>query len=84
MNVNKLKGKIIEKGMNVEKLAGIIGLDRSTLYRKINDFEKITIGEVERIKNALELTDEEATSIFFDLDVASRATYAKAETHEQA
>ena len=65
MNINKLKAKIVEKRMNVETLAELIGVDRSSLYRKLNNFEKITIGEANKIKSALELTDEEANNIFF-------------------
>lgn len=65
MDVNKLKGKIVEKGMNVEKLAELISVDRSSMYRKLNNFEKITIGEANKIKSVLDLTDEEANSIFF-------------------
>ena len=64
MELNKLKGKITEKGLNVENLAELIGVDRSSLYRKLNNFEKIKIGEARKIKKVLELTDEEATSIF--------------------
>lgn len=64
MKTNKLKAKIIEKGLNVEALADKIGLERSTLYRKLNNFEKISIGEAIRMKVALEMTDDEAISIF--------------------
>lgn len=64
MNLNKLKAKIVELGMNVEMLADKIGMERSTLYRKLNKFEKITIGEAIRMKDALNMTDEEATDIF--------------------
>lgn len=64
MNVNKLKGKITEKGLSVEKLAQQIGVDRSSLYRKLNNAEKITIGEATRMKDVLEMTPEEATLIF--------------------
>lgn len=66
MNINKLKAKIVEKGMNVEKLAELIEVDRSSLYRKLNNFEKITIGEAMKMKSALEMTDEEASSIFLN------------------
>ena len=66
MNTGKLKGKIIEKGLNVEKLAESIGVDRSSLYRKLNQFEKITIGEARKIKAVLSLTNEEATEIFLN------------------
>ena len=64
MKLNKLKAKIVEKGMNVEALADAIGIDRSSLYRKLNKFEKITIGEAMKIKEVLELSDAEATDIF--------------------
>lgn len=64
MNVNKLKGKIVESGMNVETLALKIGVDRSSLYRKLNNCDKLTIGEARKIKAALCLTSEEACDIF--------------------
>lgn len=65
VNVNKLKGKIVEKGMNVETVAKRIDVDRSSMYRKLNNFEKITIGEARKLKDVLELSDEEASAIFF-------------------
>lgn len=65
MKILKLKGKMVEKGMNVETLASIIGIDRATLYRKFNDGEKITVGEAVKINDALNLTREEAYDIFF-------------------
>lgn len=64
MKLNKLKAKIVELGLNVETLADRIGMERSTLYRKLNNFEKITIGEAVRMKDALNMTDAEATDIF--------------------
>lgn len=64
MKLNKLKARIIEKGMSVEMLADAIGKERSTLYRKLNNFEKITIGEAAKIKVALEMTDKDAIDIF--------------------
>ena len=67
MDLNKLKGKIVEKGWNVEKLAEYIGVDRSSMYRKLNNFEKITIGEAKKITSALELSNEDASSIFLGI-----------------
>jgi len=69
VNVNKLKGKIVEKGMNIGQLADKIYIDRSTLYRKINN-NSLTIKEVNLICEALELTYKEAMSIFFNQVVA--------------
>lgn len=71
MNVNKLKGKIVEKGMNVSKVAFHLGIDQSTLYRKLNNQgETLTIGEANRIVSFLDLTEDEAMSIFFNRTVA--------------
>ena len=66
MNVNiaKLKGKMVEMGFTVETLAIAIGIDRSTLYRKLEAIEKFTVGEARKIKVVLNLTNEEATLIF--------------------
>lgn len=66
MNVNKLKGKMVEKGMNVETVAKSIGIDRASLYRKLNDLEKITVGDASKIKSILDISNEEAIEIFFN------------------
>ncbi|AUJ26587.1 helix-turn-helix domain-containing protein [Virgibacillus dokdonensis] len=74
MNVNKLKGKIVENEMNIRELAEKIGVDRSTLYRKLNNKgDTLSIKEANRIVYVLNLTKEEATAIFFNIDVASCA-----------
>lgn len=64
MQLNKLKAKMVEKGINADILADVIGVDRSSMYRKMNNFEKITIGEAKLIKTALEMSDEDAIAIF--------------------
>ena len=55
---------MVEREINVEKLATMIGIDRSSLYRKLNNAEKITIGEARKMKEVLEMTDGEACEIF--------------------
>lgn len=65
MNIPKLKGKIVERGINVETLAERIGIDRSTLYRKMDAGERFTVAEAIKIKDVLDLTNDEAMSIFF-------------------
>lgn len=64
MNISKLKGKIVEKEMNVEVLADKIGVNRATLYRKLANAENITIGEALKMKAALGMSNEEANEIF--------------------
>lgn len=65
MNVKKLKSKLLEKGMNVEDLAKKMGVDRSTLYRRLSDRKKMTIKAAQEIKDAIPLTSNEARDIFF-------------------
>jgi DNA-binding transcriptional ArsR family regulator len=64
MNIQRLRAKIVEREMNVEQLAEIIGMTGPTLYRKLRAPLKITIGEAIQMKDVLELTDEEALDIF--------------------
>ena len=66
MNILKLKGKMVETQHSVDSLAEKIGVDRSTLYRKIECGEKFTIGEAQRIKEALSLSNDEIIAIFFN------------------
>jgi DNA-binding phage protein len=66
VNLNKLRGKIVENELNVSKLATSLGIDRSTLYRKLNEEgDKLTIKEANQIVDILHLSKEEAMSIFF-------------------
>lgn len=75
VNINKLKGKIVEQGMNIEELARKIGVDKSTLYRKIhNKGETFTIKEANLICEALSLTGQEATAIFFSDHVVKQGS----------
>lgn len=79
MNVKKLKGKIIEKGTNVAELAKIIGVNKSTLYRKLkNNGDDISIKEAKSMINALQLNSEEVNAIFFNQFIACNATREKA------
>lgn len=66
MNVSALKGKMVEKNINAETLAERIGIDRSTMYRKLGNLEKVTIGEARKIATVLGLTGTEASAIFLD------------------
>ena len=65
MKINKLKAKVVEKEMNIEMLAKKLGINQSSLYRKLNNAgEKITIGEAVKMKKILDIKDEEAIDIF--------------------
>lgn len=64
MNANKLKGKIVERGLNIAKTADLTGINKSSLYRKLNGFDTFTVYEAAKLKEVLGLTNLEALEIF--------------------
>lgn len=69
LDVQKLKGKIVEKGKSVETLSREIGINPSTFYRKLNN-NSFEINEADRIARILSLSGAEAAAIFFSQYVA--------------
>ena len=69
LDVQKLKGKIVEKGKSVESVSAELGINPATFYRKLknNSFE---INEADKLVDILSLTSDEAISIFFSNAVA--------------
>lgn len=71
VNVNKLRGKIVERGLNVESLANMLSMNKSTLYRHLNGGgEGFSIKEANAIAQALDLNYDELMDIFFSSSVA--------------
>lgn len=71
VNVNKLKAKMIELGMNVEDLSLKIGMDKATFYRRLTARgETFSIKEADLISRELMLTKDEVNAIFFSQYVA--------------
>lgn len=69
LDVQKLKGKIVEKGKSVESVSAELGINPATFYRKLknNSFE---INEADKLVDILSLTSDEAIAIFFSNAVA--------------
>lgn len=65
VNINLLRGKIVERGTNVSEVAEKMGIDKATLYRRIADGDAFTIGEAQKITDILNLSHDEAVAIFF-------------------
>ncbi len=63
VDVDKLNGKIAERRTSKEALADAIGVDRSTLYRRISN-GKLLVEDAHKISEALSLTKAEAIEIF--------------------
>ena len=70
VNVEKLIDKIESKGITIFKLAKVIGVNTSTVYRRFNNPDTFTIREVNCIVKLLCLSSSEAVAIFFNENVA--------------
>lgn len=64
MNIKKLMGKMVEHDISVEKLAFSMGCHPSSVYRKFDKPEKITIGDAAVIRKVVPMSNEEAFEIF--------------------
>lgn len=64
MNANKLKGKIVEKGLTIAQTAELIDVHKASFYRKLNGLDQFTVNEAVKLKEALDLTNLEALDIF--------------------
>ena len=69
LDVQKLKGKIVEKGKSVETVSADLGINPSTFYRKLKN-NSFKIREADKLIEILALTGEEASAIFFSDCVA--------------
>lgn len=73
-NYAKLKGLMAERGLEVTKLASILGISRQAASDKINGKSRITLTDAQAISEALRMNSEERDVIFFADDVKSEAT----------
>lgn len=66
VNIRKLKAKLVEKDISIIELANVLGIDKSTVYRKLNKSgENFTVKDIGKISKALSLTYDDIKSIFF-------------------
>lgn len=72
INVNKLKGKIVENGLSVADVAKAIGIGTASLYRKMNGKEEtMYVKDAYAIGQLLKLSTDEMNAIFFAPDVSN-------------
>ena len=64
MDMNKLNAKIIESGMTIDEVAASIGISGLSLYFKMKRPMAMTVGDAIRLKNALNMSNQEAKDIF--------------------
>lgn len=65
VNVQKLRGRMVEMAINADSLAKEIGINAGTLYRRFKKPEEFTVREVYGIAEVLHLSAQELDAIFF-------------------
>ena len=76
MNKKKLKLIMLKKDDTTIKLAEYLGINRTTLSSKINEYRgaEFTQKEIQMIKERYELSADEIVAIFFDKKVSCQDT----------
>lgn len=69
MNVNKLKAKCTEKGINIDTLSKGVDIGRSSFYRRMKK-NAFSVEEAKKIAKYLGLKQQDVTDIFFEDVVA--------------
>ena len=64
LHANLLIGKIIENGYTIHDISNLLGISKDVLTKKLNNINRLTIGEARVLKYTLDLSDSEAISIF--------------------
>lgn len=73
-NYAKLRGLMVERGVEVSKLASILGISRQAMSEKLNGRSKISLLDAQKIAVALSMTKDERDTIFFSELVKSEST----------
>lgn len=60
-----LRAKIRSRGSSVSQLAQTLGMDRGTLYRRLEEPEKFTLQELKNLAQGLGMSQGEVNEIFF-------------------
>ena len=66
MNINKLKGRIVESNIPLADILRLTGISESTYYNKMSGRTEFTQKEISGLSKVLCLKQDEIMSIFFD------------------
>lgn len=71
VNIEKLRAAMEAGGVSIEEAASALGVNRATLYRRLQQAgASFTLEEVSKLADLLHLTRAEMETIFFDRDLA--------------
>lgn len=67
VHINMLKSKMVERGVNSEKLAESLNVNLQTYYRRLkNNGANLRISDIQTITDVLELDTDEFNAIFYN------------------
>lgn len=64
-NADKLRGVMAEKRFSAERMARVLGINPTTMYRKMAGTSEFTRSEIQLISSSLELSTSDIQAIFF-------------------
>ena len=64
VNANKIKGRIVEQGMSIGKVADVMGVSASTLGRKLRGVADFSLNEVVYLMQILKIPKSEFINYF--------------------
>ena len=59
INSNKLKGRLVEKGLTQKDVADILGIAQPTVNQKINNVRPMDLNEAEKLAELLDIKPAE-------------------------
>lgn len=65
MNIRALMSELAYKNCSVAKLADLLGISKTSVYRKLSGKTEFTCSEIEIMKNTLNISGEKLLKIFF-------------------
>ena len=65
VDIDALKQEIEDSGMTIKSIPDKLGVNRYTIYNKLNDKTEFTVSEIERLSDILHLTAGQRNAIFF-------------------
>lgn len=70
MDRKELKAQMIRHDMEIDQICALIGISRTSWFRKISGKSLFTQGEINGIRDALDLDDQQVMNIFFAKEVS--------------
>lgn len=65
IKINELKAEIVRNGLTMEEFSDKARINRTTLWRRLNSPDELTLSEIKAMSKALNLSSDKVVDIFF-------------------